>query len=256
MTALLASICAGPYLCEAGDVSLQLVSPERLSKIGVYDRLVERTQERVLFAPNGFKAWALLFVLPVPYKAAVPQILTPTRIAFGDAAVRESVTVIQRAKPQPGDPPGILRMEEEHVAHLNRLGIPQGTRFDEALITTAAYNHDRDTDDHSVLYVRIADAQPLFKRDCALLAIARVDHTREWYRTFHLGIPFPLKGASKVELVTETEVNFIKRLEDELQVPLRKTMVYGSGVDEDFSSFDVASHLESLKPFVDRTCSR
>jgi hypothetical protein len=195
-------------------------------------------------------------VLPIPYEEAVAMVRRTSAAAFGEGSFVERKTeVFPHERPLVPQPPGNQRIEDEEIARLSQLGISPSTWISESIIHTVAYNTDDRSDDHSVLYLRIADAQPLFKQHCALLAVGRVDHTREWLRSFHLQIPLPMKGDSALSLVTETEVQFLRSIEARFPSVLANPVAFGVDVDDGSSPFISSGLLEALKPIVKGKCA-
>jgi hypothetical protein len=122
-------VCAIPV--SADDPSFQLLPAERLRGVSVYDRLVERTKERIVFSHDArFHVGAMVSVLPIPYEEAVAMVRSTSAAAFGEGSFVERKTeVFPHERPQVPQPPGHQRIEDENVARLSQLGISPGTRF-------------------------------------------------------------------------------------------------------------------------------
>jgi hypothetical protein len=99
---------------------------------------------------------------------------------------------------------------------------------------------------YSKLQITIANAKSLFSIEGSIIVVTRIDVSRVNLRTFHLGIPLPIKKSSEVRLVTSTEVEMI----DELQKSCGQA---ASGVVLSWASgnpFGFSERLEQMKALL------
>lgn len=236
-----------------------LYGAELSETTGVYDHLPEDNGELVAIASNdNWVVGTLIYIVTKPYEKVVSLMRETTNLRFGERAFMERIATVEGPTELPGISKDDLERGREHAARLELLGIRSGLKFREALLTSLPYNKTASGSEYSVLHIRIVETNPFFGPTCTLIAISRVDHTREWLRMFHLGLPIPIKEDSRVALVSSTELAFIKMVNEQKELSLVGPIVEPTSVISDGPSNPIYhfNTMERVKARVGSECQQ
>jgi hypothetical protein len=204
-------------------LSLQYAEPSDV--LFTVDSIPGDNREKVVLSyqgPDGrLEAHWVVVLLNSPYDSTRTVIRDVVQNAFKIDAERE-ITVDVENQPdvnrhKPTDP-----IYGDGFADFQVIGTPvTGAR--EYRVETKPYNQvGRNRYSRSAW--RLIDCRPLFRKDCAIVVVSRVDHSREW-TWMHPGIPLPWKQQAITRLVTDKEVAVIQKIAMRLGQPVTQAFV-------------------------------
>lgn len=188
---------------------------KEFGEIGGSAILLETGEKLVLYPQYRFHAISVIVLVGTNYERTLRELLDIVSNKYGIAdqgEFREQQDAPKQSKGQIDQlkwPYGPLL--GKGFVEFRKIGI----RIDqpkEYWIQTKKYNQIEKISGYSELELRMINGKDIFGKECALIAIKRTDHSREWMRHFQFGIPLPFKGPRKDEVVTDSEIRLVEDL--------------------------------------------
>ncbi|GEM_PF-3941161 len=191
---------------------LRFVAGSTLRDKGIYDEIPAAHQEAVVVSDVGFPPEEVSLVFSVPFdrmgqlfkehmKTSPLGVPTVTEITI-DPPANLPYPSMQSSKDSSSRNLEDLRRNNIDISNIRAI------QFD-----FPVYDRNASGSDYSSLRIIVADASRLFKISGSIVVVTRVDVTRAYLRTFHLGIPIPIKSSTEVRLVTSTEIDLLNRFQ-------------------------------------------
>jgi hypothetical protein len=218
-----------------------------LQEKGVYDDIPGIFGEHVVLHEEGRVTGEASFVFDQPYERVIDvldrHLDRLQSLSFGRTrATPKGGELHSEAAPERKE--RLRSRAPDEAAPMRPMSLP----IRETLIQIAPYNSATDPAKFSTLSMRVADGRTLLGRPSTVFTLVRVDHTRSRLRTFHLGIPLPMKGNTQVSLLTDTEIGFVKAFEEALGAPA-VTLVFSDTMGDPLRFADVTSKISARSYF-------
>lgn len=211
MRKLLLGILIMIPLCGRCEDIKYIAGPELKGK-GIYDEIPALHEERVVVSDDGFPPGEISFVFQIPFDRMT------LLVRDGLKSAKIGVPTIEKVifNSESSQPPSFSKSSEEASSsnleriHNNDIDI---SKIQTVQLSFPTYNVSNAGSSYSSLKIILADANSLFGMQGSIILVSRVDVSRVNLRTFHLGIPIPVKKSSQVRLITSTEIKIIDDLQ-------------------------------------------
>lgn len=231
------ALTALPMLCtlllatEAWPQSgLQYFNPDQL---GLDDSIPSDVGERIVMyftSPRGgLEAHWVVVLVNLPYERVRQETRDLIEKTFGIESEQEIAVKFQPGKKvDPNTPKDPLYGDGFSDFYAIGVGISEGREY---RIHSKQYNESW-VNDYSKSEWRIIDGSRLFHKDCALIAVTRIDHSRVW-AWGHPGIPLFFRRTVDTKLVTDKEIALIEKLLTSLAQPQPRYFLPNTGYKTD-----------------------
>ena len=253
---VLSWLLVAPAPLSGGPLTLEYIEGDAYGRASEGSSLPSRFNERVVEDVPASKslmrranAPALFAVFLAPYESVRDRLISSVRLALGKDRLSEEKhddnVEWNEWYGQVVDPGGFNQQRRQEKEQKLRAAGIHWQSYQEARIMTKAYNEVWWKRGRSQAMFRIIDGRDLFDSACTIVLFTRTDNELRF--GFLHAIPIPVIFMGDDPLVTDSEVDLVKKVKNELGIPVT---YFVAGV---MSLLDNATPLLEIKDYCANT---